>query len=85
MGNLFLFGALITCTTDTSKVHSIKALLDCKVTRSFINKNFVWDKGINTWSILYPISMFNIDGTPNKAGQISKVVDIILWYNTHLE
>jgi len=37
--------------TDTNKVHSIKALLDCRVTDSFINRNFVCSKGINTQSI----------------------------------
>ena len=29
--------------------------------------------------------MFNINGNPNEAGQISKVIDVVLWYNTHLE
>lgn len=26
-----------------------------------------------------------IDGTPNKAGQITEVVDLILWYCHHTE
>jgi len=73
------------CTTDTSKVHSNKAFLDCGVTGSFFDRDFVYNKGINTQSISYPIPMFNVNGTPNKAGQISKVIDIMLWYNTHLK
>jgi len=28
-------------TTDTSELHSIKALLDCGATRSFINRDFI--------------------------------------------
>jgi len=67
------------CTTDTSKVHSNKALLDCRATGSFIDRDFVHDKGINTQSISYPISMFNVNGTPNKAGQISKVIDVVCY------
>jgi len=28
-------------TTDTSELHSVKALLDCRATRSLINRDFV--------------------------------------------
>jgi len=40
-------------------------------------------KGINTWSISCPIPVYNVDGSPNKAGQISEVVDVVLHYKTH--
>ena len=66
------------CTIDTSKVHSVKTLLNCRATGSFTDRDFVYNKKINTWSISYPISMFNIDGISNKAEQISKVIDIVL-------
>jgi len=42
-------------------------------------------KGINTQSISYSILVYNMDGSPNKAGQISEVVDIVLCYKTHSE
>jgi len=71
------------CTTDTSKVYSVKALLDYKATGSFTNRDFVCDKGINIWSISYSIPMFNINGISNKAEQISKVIDVVLQYNTY--
>ena len=35
-------------TMNTSELYSIKALLDCKATRSFINRDFVHSKGVNT-------------------------------------
>jgi len=73
------------CTTDTSKVHSIKAFLDYGATRRFINRDFVCNKRINTQSISYPISMFNVNGTLNKTKQISEVVDVVLQYNIHSE
>ena len=72
-------------TTDTSKLHSIKALLDCRATRSLINRDFVCSKGINTRTLSYNILVFNVDGSPNEAGQISEVVDVVLWYKTHSE
>jgi len=72
-------------TTDTSELHSIKALLDSGATRSFIDRNFVRSKGINTRTLSRNIPVFNVDSSPNEAGQISKVVDILLCYKTHSE
>jgi len=55
-------------TTDTSELHSIKALLDSGVTGSFINRDFVRSKGINTQTLSHNILVFNVDGSPNEAG-----------------
>jgi len=70
-------------TTDTSEVYSIKALLDSRAMGNFIDQDFVQTKGINTWSISRPIPVYNVDGSPNEAGQISEVVDVVLCYKTH--
>jgi len=70
-------------TTDTSELHSVKALLDYGATGSFINRDFVRSKGMNTRTLLWNISVFNVDGSPNEAGQITEVVDIVLCYKTH--
>ena len=40
---------------------------------------------MNTRTLLRNIPVFNIDGSSNKAGQISEVVDVVLWYKTHSE
>jgi len=72
-------------TTDTSEVHSVKALLDSRATGNFIDRDFVRTKGINTRSISRPILVYNVDGSPNEAGQISEVVDMVLHYKTHSE
>ena len=72
-------------TTDTSKLHSVKALLDCGATGSFIDRDFVRSKGMNTWTLSRNIPVFNVDGSPNEAGQISEVVDVVLRYKTHSE
>jgi len=70
-------------TTDTSEVHSVKALLDSRATGNFIDKDFVRTKGISTRSISHPIPVSNVDGSPNEAGRISEVVDVVLRYETH--
>jgi len=72
-------------TTDTSELHSIKALLDCGATGSLIDRDFVCSRGINTWTLSCNIPVFNVDGSPNEAGQISEVMDIVLHYKTHSE
>jgi len=72
-------------TMDTSKLYSVKALLDSKATGSFINRDFIYSKGINTQTFLCNILVFNVDGSPNEAGQISEVMDILLHYKTYSE
>jgi len=68
---------------DTSELHSVKALLDSGATGSFIDRDFICSKGINTRTLSCNIPVFNVDGSPNEAGQISEVIDILLCYKTH--
>jgi len=72
-------------TTDTSELHSVEVLLDCGATGSLIDKDFVRSKGINTQTLSHNILIFNVDGSPNEAGQISEVMDVALRYKTHSE
>jgi len=72
-------------TTDTSELHSVKALLDCGATRSLIDRDFVCLKGMNTWTLSHNIPVFNVDSSSNEAEQISKIVNIVLCYKTHSE
>ena len=72
-------------TTDTSEVHSIKVLLDSGAIGNFINKDFVHMKGMSTWSISCPIPVYNMNSSPNEAGQISEVVNVVLYYKTYSE
>ena len=68
-----------------SKLHSVEALLDCKATRSLIDRDFVCSKGMNTQTLLHNIPVFNINGSSNEAGQISEVMNVVLRYKTHSE
>jgi len=40
---------------------------------------------MNTRTLSRNILVFNVDSSPNKAGQISEVVDVVLRYKTHSE
>jgi len=70
-------------TMDTSELHSVKALLDSGATGSFIDRDFVCSKEMNTWTLSHNIPVFNVDNSPNEARQISEVVDVVLRYKTH--
>jgi len=66
-------------------MHFVKVLLDSGAMDNFIDKDFVHMKDINTQSIFCPIPVYNVDDSPNKADQISEVVDAVLYYKTHSE
>jgi len=72
-------------TTDTSEFHSVEALLDSGATGSLIDRDFVHSKGMNTRTLSHNIPVFNVDSSPNEAGQISEVVNVVLHYKTHSE
>jgi len=72
-------------TTDTSELYSVEALLDCGATGSLIDRDFVCSKGMNTQILSHNIPVFNVNGSSNKAGQISEIVDVVLCYKTHSE
>jgi len=40
---------------------------------------------MNTRTLSRNIPVFNVDSSPNEAGQISEVVDVVLQYKTHSE
>ena len=85
MQGTFLLLPVEIRTTNTSELHSVKALLDSGATGSFIDRDFVHSKGINTRTLSCNIPVFNVDGSPNEAEQISEVVNVLLRYKTHSE
>jgi len=72
-------------TIDTSELHSVKVLLDSRTTKSFIDRDFVHLKAINTQTLSCNILVFNVNSFLNKAEQISEVVNVLLHYKTHSE
>jgi len=72
-------------TTNTSELHFVKTLLDSGATGSFIDRDFICSKGVNTRTLSRNIPVFNVDSSPNEAGQISEVIDVLLRYKTYSE
>jgi hypothetical protein len=72
-------------TTDTEEVKTITALLDSGASGMFIDTDYVKEQKLNTRRLSRPIPVNNVDGTPNEAGPIEEIVDVILRYETHTE
>src|SRR5271168_1225653 len=72
-------------TTDTAEIKSVNALVDCGATGEFIDRHYAKSSRFNLLKLSTPIPVFNIDGTPNEAGFVTEVVDLILRYKNHSE
>ncbi len=72
-------------TTDTMEEASAEAMVETGATGDFIDQDFVQNAKLLTHKLSQPILVYNVDGTPNKAGSIHEVVDTIMTYGGHLE
>jgi len=65
-------------TTNTSEFLTIHVLVNSGTVRVFIDKVFVEKHCLNIYKLSKTVLVYNINRIPNKAGQISKVVNIVL-------
>ena len=72
-------------TTDTGEVKSLNSLVDSGATGNFIDRDYVKTNRLTTRSLSTPVPVYNVDGTPNEAGSITEVADLILRYKNHSE
>ena len=72
-------------STDNAMKLSLSGLIDCGATSDFIDSTYVASEGIPIRRLSQPIPVFNVDGTPNEAGSIREVADLVLRYKTHSE
>src|SRR5882724_10198304 len=70
-------------TIDSNTPMSVEALIDSGATCMFIDIEFVRSKNIRTHRLPRAIPVYNIDRTPNEAGHITEVVDLIVQYKDH--
>ena len=62
-----------------------EAMVDCGATGDFVDEEFVERTKLPTRRLSSPIPVFNVNGTPNEASSIDKVVDVLMTYNGHSE
>ena len=72
-------------TTNTAEVRSVNSLVDSGATGNFIDREYVRSHHLTTRRLSKPVPVFNVDGTPNEAGSITEVVDLVLRYRNHSE
>ena len=70
---------------DTAEVKSVRALLDSGATGMFIDRDYVRTNRLSTRALSNPIPVRNVDGTPNEAGSVTEVVELVLRYKNHSE
>jgi hypothetical protein len=71
--------------TDNMEEAATEAMVNTSVTGDFINQDFVNQTGLPTHKLIQLIPVYNVDGTPNEAGSIYEVVDVVMSYNGHSE
>ena len=72
-------------TTDTLEEASTEAMVDTSATGDFIDRDFIEKAKLPTRKLSQLIPVYNVDGTPNEAGSIDRVVDVIMTYKGHSE
>jgi Retroviral aspartyl protease len=66
------------------KIVETTTLLDTGAGEKFIDQNFIQNQKIETKELKYPIEVFNVDGTPNKQGTITKYTRLDLMINRQM-
>ena len=63
----------------------MEAMVDTGATGDFIDQDFITREKLLTCKLSQPIPVYNVDRSPNEAGSIRKVVDVIMTYEQHSE
>jgi Retroviral aspartyl protease len=66
------------------KIVETTTLLDTRAGGKFINQNFVQNQKIEKKKLKYPTEVFNVNGTPNKWGTITKYTWLDLTINRQM-
>ncbi|SJL16559.1 uncharacterized protein ARMOST_20085 [Armillaria ostoyae] len=80
----FLLDVQLTSVTG-QRVFATKGLVDSGCTSSAINRDFVQKHQLDTVKTAVPIIVYNADGTHNKAGDITKYVEMHMTIGNHVE
>jgi hypothetical protein len=68
---------------ETTARMSVKALINCGATRDFINSEYIISRNLLVRCLSQPIPVLNVDGSPNQAGGITSIVDMVVDYKGH--
>jgi hypothetical protein len=72
-------------TMDMHEMVQVKALLDSSTTGMFIDQQFVHQNRLKTQILLFPIKVYNVDGSLNQGGLITEEVTLMMSHRGHKE
>jgi len=72
-------------TTDTYRTFYKQALVDSGSSSSCISRKFVKENLIDTQPLPFPITCYNADGSTNKDGSVTEVVEMNMIIGDHQE
>jgi len=72
-------------TIGSNTLMLIRALIYSGATSQFIDIEYVWANNVCTQHLPRAIPVYNVDGTINKAGYITEVINLIVQYQDNLE
>jgi hypothetical protein len=70
-------------SVETAAQVSVKALVNCGGTGDFINLEYVISRNLPVQRLSQPIPILKVDGSPNQAGGITGVVNMVVDYKGH--
>ena len=62
---------------DGNHLMAMKALRDTGATGELIDVEFVWSHELQMYHFPQLLTVYNVDGTPNSSGHITKVIDLL--------
>lgn len=62
---------------------SSPAMIDCGVSGLFLDQDFIAKHCLPIIRLLKLIPIYNVDGTPNQAGSITHIVDLVMCFHAH--
>ncbi|KNZ78961.1 hypothetical protein J132_08186 [Termitomyces sp. J132] len=72
-------------TMYTQQTCRVTALLNSRAMGLFLDLEFIKCHGLTMQPLSKPIPVYNIDRMPNKAGAINSIVDLVFYYQNHME
>ena len=72
-------------TMDTHDLIMVKALLDSRATRMFINQEFIHKSRLKTRVPPHSIKVYNVDRTLNQGGSITEEITLMMSHRGHKE
>jgi len=70
-------------TTNTHRTFCKQTLVNSESSTSCISKRFVKENHINIYKLPFPITYYNADGSTNRDGSVTEIVEMNMTIDDH--